>query len=91
ALLDVIAALARSDWPALTTGATQLLDGAARAWSPATRDWLLRAAMLGALAQGDDDAVRHLDDGPGRSIPGNTRTLAYRAWMLALAAARATP
>ncbi len=89
ALIDVVAALARADWYAVEHGAGALLAGDARVWSLTAKDWLLRAALLGAFAQGDDGAVKRIDDELGRHVTGNTRTLPYRAWMLALAEARA--
>jgi hypothetical protein len=54
-----------------------------------SKDWLLRAAMLGAVVNGDDAAVSGIDNELGRHIAGRTATLAYRSYMLAIAARHA--
>ncbi|WP_395684309.1 spermine synthase [Dokdonella sp.] len=84
-LLTIISALARQDWPTVQHSAADILPIRSRNWSLTARDWLLRAAMLGALANGDAAAVESIDRSLGRTVSGNGMTLAYRAYMLALA------
>jgi hypothetical protein len=84
-LLDVIAALASEDWKTVQLGAASVLREDAGHWSLTSRDWLLRAAMLGAVVSGDYAAVRRIDDELGKQVVGNTITIAYRGYMLALA------
>ncbi|MGN6520469.1 MAG: spermine synthase [Dokdonella sp.] len=81
ALLDVIAALAARDGAAVQHNALQLLarDGAVRA--EGLRDWLLRAAMLGAYESGDFAAVEQIEADYGRSISSTGSDLYYRTWV----------
>jgi predicted membrane-bound spermidine synthase len=84
-LLAVIAALAREDWKTLQDGAAASLRDDAQSWSPALKDWLLRAAMLGAVMSGDDAAVSGIDNELGKRVAGKTFTVPYRSYMLAIA------
>jgi len=90
-LLEVIGALAREDWSTVQQRAAAVLREDAGHWSPTARDWLLRAAMLGAVVSGDDAAVRRIDDELGKHVLGNAITLSYRGYMLALADRRFRP
>lgn len=90
-LLDTLAALAREDWGALEHGASQLLREDAAAWSLTSRDWLLRAALLASVNRHDPAATRRIDSELGGHVAGNAATLAYRAYMLALADRQANP
>lgn len=84
-LLDVTGALVRNDGAALKASATAALRDHAGKWSPTSRDWLLRAAMLGAIMSGDGASVSQIDNELGRRISGSAITLSYRAYMLSLA------
>lgn len=87
-LLGIIRALASNDWPAVKHDATALLRDNSPYWSATTKDWLLRTAMLGAIANGDYAAVAAIDRDLGSRVLGNNVTLAHRAYMLAYAAQR---
>jgi predicted membrane-bound spermidine synthase len=89
AVLDIVAALARADWPVVQRDATALLGEKGEYLSVTSKDWLLRAAMLAAIAGGDYAAVAAIDEGVGRDVAGNGVTLAHRGYMLALADRRA--
>lgn len=78
-LLDVIAALARGDGAAVRDGATRLL-GSASVESPIVREWLLRAAMLGAIQARDFAAVDRIEGAFGAGILSAGPNLAYRTW-----------
>jgi predicted membrane-bound spermidine synthase len=85
-VLEVIAALARADWKALQSSAVaELRDDHARQLSQASQDWLLRAALLGALMSGDNAAVGHIDSNLGKNMPGSATSIAYRSYMRAMA------
>jgi len=57
-------------------------------WSATTKDWLLRAAMLSAIANRDYAAVGAIDRDLGSHVVGNTITLPHRSYMLAYAEQR---
>ncbi|HEY6941800.1 spermine synthase [Dokdonella sp.] len=80
-LLAVIAALSARDGAAVQRGALELLarEGAVRA--DGLRDWLLRAAMLGAYESGDYEGVERIEASYGRSIESQGSDRYYRAWM----------
>ena len=95
-LLGLLDAIARRDGTAQQMLAVELLakPGAVRAIG--LRDWLLRAAMLGAIRARDFAAVDHLEAAYGASIPSGGSERAYRAWsinyaMQSRAAAEAMP
>jgi len=89
AVLDVVAALARGDWKTVQAGAAaELRNDNARQLSQSSRDWLLRASMLGAVMSGDSAAVSRIDDELGKQVAGNAKTIAYRRYMLAIAGRR---
>lgn len=81
ALLDVVAALARRDGPALQQKADALLAEPNSVKSTAVRDWLLRAAMLGALDAKDFAAVLKLQQkySAEKDVPS---TVPYRYWTI---------
>lgn len=81
ATLDVIAALARRDGKALQAQATALLAADDAISAPGLREWLLRAAMLGAIEAGDYVAVEQLEQSAGRTITSTPPDVWYRTWM----------
>ena len=80
-LLDVIAALARRDGTTAAMQADQLLRDPALQAAPDVRDWLLRAAMLGAIDAGRFAAVEQLESVHGKDVTSNAMQTRYRAWM----------
>jgi predicted membrane-bound spermidine synthase len=84
-LLSLIRALANNDWSTVQQDAITLLRDDSPYWSATTKDWLLRAAMLSAIATRDYEAVGIIDRDLGRHVIGNTITLAHRSYMLAYA------
>ncbi|RYD15538.1 MAG: hypothetical protein EOP90_06185 [Lysobacteraceae bacterium] len=88
-MLDAISALARHDGTALQQHAVQLLSGGGAPRAPNVRDWLLRAAMLGAIEAGDPAAAVRLERTLGRGIPSTAPDLWYRMWMLNIATRQA--
>jgi spermidine synthase len=89
ATLEMLQALARRDFARAGPAATQLLQKHREALSPIVQDWLLRAAMLSAIAQGDYDHVRELDESLGQTIAQTPASVWQRAYMIALARDRA--
>jgi spermidine synthase len=87
-LLGVIQALAKNDWPTMQQDAIALLRDDSPYWSATTKDWLLRAAMLSAIANRDYAAVGAIDRDLGSHVVGNTITLPHRSYMLAYAEQR---
>ena len=84
-LLAVIAALARGDGAATQQLAGALLAQEKAVVSPMVRDWLVRAAMLGAITAKDYPAVLQLQEKFGRSLTMRGAAEAYRFWSLNLA------
>ncbi len=81
-LLDVIAALARGDGASLEDGALELAGSADVTIGLGSRDWLFRAATLGAVMQRDFAAVESMEQGLGPSIrPASSLSDALRRWV----------
>jgi predicted membrane-bound spermidine synthase len=87
-LLAVVAAMSRSDWETVQHDASALLQDDSPQLSLATRDWLLRAAMLGAIGAGNFAAVAEIDNTLGKHVEPFGITLKYRAYLLAFAEQR---
>ena len=94
-MLGVISALAARDGAGVVRGASELLATPGAVTVPGMRDWLLRAAELGAIDAGDFAAVESLETRFGLDIQSAGPDRWYRAWMrnyarqqLAAAAAR---
>jgi predicted membrane-bound spermidine synthase len=85
ALLDT---LARRDFASAGTQAGALLETHKNILSPTARDWLLRATMLSAIAQGDYAQVSKIDASVGADIAPTPATLLQREYLLAFADAR---
>jgi hypothetical protein len=83
--LEVLDAMARRDFGAAGARATALLEQQKRTLSPLARDWLLRGAMLNALARHDYDSVRTIDETIGKDVMPSVATQLQRSYMLALA------
>lgn len=87
-MLGVIAALARRDGAVLQQQATALLtqkDAVRSAW---VADWLIRAAMLGAIQAQDYAAVEQLHRSFDALVKPGGVSEAYRFWSLNLAQER---
>lgn len=82
--LSLIDALARRDFGVLGEQAKVMLNGYGEVLSPAARDWILRAAMLAAIAQHDYHEVRDLDIRFGRDIAA-AAARAQRAYLISFA------
>jgi len=90
-LLDVIASLARADWPVLQRNALALLGDHGTSLSAPARDWLQRAAMLAAIGAGDFGSVETMDrEFGGNATTRNELALRYRAYLVAFARWQAT-
>lgn len=85
AMLDVVNALSRRDGHAVLVAATRLLEDAkGRLPHPAT-DYLLRAAMLGAVMSKEYAEVAKIDDRFGGDVPPSESTFVQRVYMRAVA------
>jgi hypothetical protein len=80
-LLDTIAALAVRDGATVKQKASELLANKAEVRSVIVRDWLLRAAMLGAVDAKDYPGVLKLQELYG-SDPDVKRNVPYRYWTI---------
>lgn len=87
-LLAAIEALARNDGAQLVQSASVLLADPAVA-SPVVRDWVLRAAMLGAVQARDPMAVGRLVQENATTRARDPSHTAYREWTLNVARAQA--
>jgi hypothetical protein len=88
AILAVLDAMARRDFASVETGAAALLEQHKEMLSPLARDWLLRAAMLAAIASYDYASVDFFDAGIGSDVFPNSTTELQRAYLLAYADAQ---
>ncbi len=93
AMLQLISALGRRDGTAVKDLAQSLLDPAGKLRESGLREWVLRSAMLGAIAAHDYAAVAQLEARYGKNIVSVEPDASYRRWMELLAARRsaATP
>lgn len=89
AIHATIAAVAQRDWAHVLPLATNTLTEHGKSLSPYARDWLLRAAMLGAIAVGNYSVVADLDLAIGKDVEPQGDSLSYRAYMLTFAAQQA--
>ncbi len=80
-VLTAMAALARGDGKTLQLTASGLLADDKPLQSAAARDWLLRAATLGAVMQGDYATVEQLEQTVGTDIRSAAPADAYRLWV----------
>ena len=88
-MLHVLAALARGSGSELHDNAAALLEHGTA--SAPVRDWLLRAAMLGAVIEGDFAKVEALEGSFGHTILGGADDRAYREWLRHFAREKLTP
>ena len=90
ALLKVIAALADARWSEAQQDAVAMLRSPTTpALQAATREWLLRAAMLAGIAAGHYADVEDIHETLGRTVPANELGLRYRSYLRLFARARA--
>jgi len=87
-VLEAIAAMARNDWPAVQARASAALADPSFTAPPETKDWLLRLAMLSAIAHKDYSAVAELDARYGKSLARVSMNPADRAYLLSFAGRR---
>lgn len=80
--LAAIAALARSDGGALQEVATGLLADPSPIRSTISREWLLRAATLGAVMHRDYGAVERMEQAFGPTVRSTSPRDAYRLWVV---------
>lgn len=88
AILVVIDALARRDFASTGAHAAALLQTHKNILSPMARDWLLRAAMLAAIAQGNHAEVSKIDASMGADVVPASVTQLQREYLLAFADAQ---
>ncbi len=91
-MLGVLAALSARDFEATGTRALDTLAHHGAAMSSAARDYLVRVAMLSALATAHPENVRAIQDkGAGASAVPMDTTLWQRIYLVAVANARLKP
>jgi predicted membrane-bound spermidine synthase len=90
-MLDVVAALARRDFAAAGRDAATLLQVHRQTLSQTTSDWLLRAAMLSAIAEGHYADVAAFDVTLGGDIRSVGWNRLQRTYLVAFAQTRRTP
>ncbi len=83
-MLDVAGALSRRDGRATRDAATRLLGDSSHLPGPVA-DYLLRAAMLGAVMSKDYSDVAKIDDEFGRDVKPSDSTFVQRVYMRAFA------
>lgn len=79
--LELVAALARDDWPQAQQLASNLLAGNREHLLPRVQDWLLRTAMLAAIGNKDFRGAIEIDDRLGKDIPTFPDTLSYLRYL----------
>jgi spermidine synthase len=89
AMLDVARALSRRDGRTTLEAATRLLDDSKAQLPDPMRDYLLRAAMLGAVMSRDFADVAKIDDRFGRDVSSTDSSFVQRLYMRAVADAAA--
>jgi predicted membrane-bound spermidine synthase len=87
-MLDTVAALARRDFAAAGVHAVELLQGHRRALSQTACDWLLRAAMLSAIAEGHYAEVATLNTTFGDDIMSAGGNRLQRNYLVSFAHAK---
>jgi predicted membrane-bound spermidine synthase len=90
-MLAVIAALARRDFSLGGSDSIALLQRHRHILSPPAREWLLRAAMLAAIADGHYTDVAAFSSTTGRDIRSAGSNAMLREYLLAFAAAQQSP
>lgn len=88
-LLELIAATARNDWPIVQQRAVAALEDRSFPAPAETKDWLLRLAMLSAIANKDYPAVTDIERRLGKKLPGVGSSLLARSYLLSFADHRA--
>ncbi|HKE47366.1 MAG TPA: spermine synthase [Rhodanobacteraceae bacterium] len=86
-LLGVLAALSARDAAGAGARALETLSRHGEELSNETKDYLVRAAMLSALAEGHPEKVSEIAEGPGASIPPRHATLMQYVYLRAIAEA----
>lgn len=86
-MIELAGALSRRDGAAVRNAAQQFLGESGGKVSPAIADYLLRAAMLGAIMEKDFAGVATIDDTYGRYVLTNDTTYYQRIYLKAFAAA----
>jgi len=84
-MLGVLASLSARDFGAAGERASKMLASRDPDLSNASLDYLLRIAMLSALATGHPENVRSIEDGPGAAVPPLQTTIWQHVYMLAVA------
>jgi hypothetical protein len=87
-MLHFLDSLARRDFGQTRVQAEALLKEHSKQLSPTARDWLLRAAMLAAIAVEDYDGVSDIDSRLGKDVSGGETSILQRAYLIAFADAR---
>jgi spermidine synthase len=87
-LLGVLDALSRRDFSAAQPRAVALLNSNAESLSPLAKDWLVRTAMLSAIADHDDAKALAIDDWAGSQATSNPASATQREYLRAFAKSR---
>lgn len=90
AMLKLVAALSVRDGKAVRESAYDLLTRFGGSLPPAMADYLLRAAMLGAIMEKNYAAVATIDGTVGRNVIPPASTLLQRVYLKAFAEAKAS-
>jgi SAM-dependent methyltransferase len=89
AILSLLSALGQRQFGVVQPQALALLQSHRRELSPMAQDWLLRIAMLAAIAESRYEDVAGLEASLGGQIPPTESSKVQRIYLTAVAAARA--